>query len=687
MLLATSFALSAQDWPNCGSSGCVSGDLVVDSVYVDAMPCSGATRSGVLKADLSTGATRYNVRITAQVYVISSGAPAYLETVDVCLDDFTGTQTVVLDANISWACDTSLELRYTLVSWQILAGNFPCSATLPCANITPKCNGAYYNQQIPVAGSEPPNTPPTGNASTVTANEDTAYPFAVSDFGYTDPESDPLAQIRITGLETVGDLLLSGSPVSLNAVVTAAQLNAGALTFEPLPNGNGSPYDSFDFLVHDGTVYASASATMTIHVTAVNDPPTGSASTVTANEDTAYTFAVGDFGYTDPESDPLVQIRITGLETVGDLLVSGSPASLNEVVTAAQLNAGALTFEPLPDESGSPYDSFQFQVHDGTDYAPSSATMTIHITAVNDPPVAVADDAITQRNESVFIAVLANDTDPEGGILVLASATDPAHGSLDLGGGLIRYTPDFLYTGPDTFTYTIQDPAEASATGLVSVTVENPNRPPIANANGTYEGLVGDPIELDARFSNDPDIADALQYRWDLTGDGTWDTGWLTSATTEVVFDRPYRGMVTLEVRDLYLGSPNGTFDQDAAFAFIAPRPTQIAVTLFIDLNGDGEFNEGDAGLSEIPLLLDGETLIWTDETGVALFEEIEPGTHSVGFPEAAIAALADRGLVLEDPSQQAIVEAGEWAAVFFTPEARGFLQVDLGRGADRDGE
>ena len=64
-----------------------------------------------------------------------------------------------------------------------------------------------------------------------------------------------------------------------------------ALTFTPLANDNGAGYDSFEFTVNDGVADSSASSTMTIDVTAVNDLPTATDNTVTATEDTAFVFA------------------------------------------------------------------------------------------------------------------------------------------------------------------------------------------------------------------------------------------------------------------------------------------------------------------------------------------------------------------------------------------------------------
>ena len=49
---------------------------------------------------------------------------------------------------------------------------------------------------------------------------------------------------------------------------------------------------------------SSRANTITIDVTPVNDAPAGDDNTVTTNEDTAYTFAAADFGFSDPNDTP-----------------------------------------------------------------------------------------------------------------------------------------------------------------------------------------------------------------------------------------------------------------------------------------------------------------------------------------------------------------------------------------------
>ena len=110
--------------------------------------------------------------------------------------------------------------------------------------------------------------------------------------------------------------------------VSAADINAGKLMFTPAANANGTAYATFTFQVQDnggtanGGVDLDQSAnTITINVTSVNDAPAGTNNTVTTlNEDTAYTFAAADFGFSDPNDSPantLAAVKITTLATNG----------------------------------------------------------------------------------------------------------------------------------------------------------------------------------------------------------------------------------------------------------------------------------------------------------------------------------------------------------------------------------
>ncbi len=107
-------------------------------------------------------------------------------------------------------------------------------------------------------------------------------------------------------------------------------------------------------------------------VTAVQDAPTATNSTVTATEDTTYTFTAGDFNYTDVDGEAMLQIQVTTLEGAGDLKYNGSDVTLNQVISKADIDAGKLTFKGAQDQNGTGYDTFGFKVHDGIEYSASA---------------------------------------------------------------------------------------------------------------------------------------------------------------------------------------------------------------------------------------------------------------------------------------------------------------------------
>lgn len=123
---------------------------------------------------------------------------------------------------------------------------------------------------------------------------------------------------------------------------------------------------------------------------------------------------------------------------------------------------------------------------------------------LNRTPVA-RDDALAVEADSAArpVAVLANDSDPDGDTLAIASVTPPAHGVASVSGTQVLYTPARGYTGPDAFTYTIADGKGGTATATVSVTVSRANRAPVAVDDFGITGF-NEPIAFDV-LANDSD--------------------------------------------------------------------------------------------------------------------------------------------------------------------------------------
>ena len=160
-------------------------------------------------------------------------------------------------------------------------------------------------------------------------------PSPAADFGFTDPNDSPanaLTAVKISTIPGAGTLTLSGVAVTAGQNVSVANITAGNLKFTPAANANGAAYASFTFQVQDdggtangGVDLDQSPNTMTVNVTAVNDAPAGTNKTVTTLEDTAYTFASADFGFTDPNDSPanaLTAVKITTIPGAGTLTLS-----------------------------------------------------------------------------------------------------------------------------------------------------------------------------------------------------------------------------------------------------------------------------------------------------------------------------------------------------------------------------
>src|SRR5207253_696657 len=131
-----------------------------------------------------------------------------------------------------------------------------------------------------------------------------------ADFGFTDPNDSPantLLAVKITSLPAAGSLTDNGVVVTVGQFIPVADITGNKLVFTPTANGNGTTYTSFTFQVEDnggtangGTDLDPTPRTLTVNVRSINHAPTGASNTVTTFEDTAYTFATADFGFSDP---------------------------------------------------------------------------------------------------------------------------------------------------------------------------------------------------------------------------------------------------------------------------------------------------------------------------------------------------------------------------------------------------
>ena len=114
------------------------------------------------------------------------------------------------------------------------------------------------------------------------------------------------------------------------------------------------------------------------NLNSTNALPLSDDAEVTTQENVPYAFSTADFPFNDADAGDMFEgIRITGLTSVGSLTYDGNAVAANQEIAAADL--GLLVFTPNANEFGSNYDSFSFQVYDGTAYSANSFTMTIDV--------------------------------------------------------------------------------------------------------------------------------------------------------------------------------------------------------------------------------------------------------------------------------------------------------------------
>src|SRR5204863_4274061 len=152
--------------------------------------------------------------------------------------------------------------------------------------------------------------------------------------------------------------------------------------------------------------------------TPVNDPPVAVNDTATTPEDTSVSIPVL-VNDSDVDGDPLTITAATG--TNGTVSIVGT----NLLFTPATNFNGVVTLSYTISDG-----------HGGT----ASATVSVTVTPVNDPPVAVNDVATTPEDTAVSIPVLANDSDVDGDTLTITGAST-TNGTVSVVGTNVLFRP------------------------------------------------------------------------------------------------------------------------------------------------------------------------------------------------------------------------------------------------------
>jgi VCBS repeat-containing protein len=332
------------------------------------------------------------------------------------------------------------DVEFYVSTVTLTAANFPLLVDLAMESIGGEITVPRINLPQPL--------PPVAVADAFTIAEDT-----VAMGNVLTNDSDPEGQAITAALD---DNVASGS---------LTFLADGSFTYTPNADFNGS--DSFTYHSSDGGL-SSPVTTVSITVTAVNDPPVAFDDAYATLEDTQLSVAAAT-GVSlpndmDADADSLTVTLLSG--------VSKGILSL--------ASDGSFVYDPAPNQplSGNEIISFSYTLSDGV--ASPTATARITVTAVNDPPMLLPPNyyVYTQPGQPVqlerpVVSVLDPDGDGSSATFVHGDSANPRV-TISNGGTTVTYNPA-VFIGLDTVELKARDTANVnSPNAYITVMVAPP---------------------------------------------------------------------------------------------------------------------------------------------------------------------------------------------------------------------
>jgi hypothetical protein len=309
-----------------------------------------------------------------------------------------------------------------------------------------------------------------------------------------EPAHDAVTTPEDTGVDVpvrANDADPDGDPLTVTQAGSAAHgsvtVEGGGTHVRYAPAANYFGLDSFTYTVGDGRG-GSASATVNVTVTPVQDAPV----------------AVADQAETPTPSAVVVSVLANDSDPDGDGLTVVSVAQPS--IGAAEVSEGGLSVRYTPPAGFTGPASFEYSISDGKG-GTASATVSVTVRPPNRAPTATNDQAVVSQGTSGIIAVLSNDSDPDGDDLTVTSVSAPSVGTAQVSGGgaSVTYTAPARFTGETRFDYTIADGWGGTATATVVVTVAvRVNRDPIATSDVATLSAFGTNLRIHP-LSNDSD--------------------------------------------------------------------------------------------------------------------------------------------------------------------------------------
>jgi gliding motility-associated-like protein len=412
----------------------------------------------------------------------------------------------------------------------------------------------------------------TSNAATatVTVNSVNSDPIANNDA--TTTNEDAAVSVNVTTNDTDADGTINAATVDLNPTSAGIQSshtiaegtftvnNAGLVTFTPISNFNGNA--SISYTVNDNVGTTSNAASITITVTSVNDLPVANADAAATTEATAVTLNVTT---NDTDVDGTIDVTTVDLNTTTAGIQNTNTTAAG---TFAVNTSGVLTFTPTGTFSGSA--SLSYRVNDNSGGTSNAATITIAVTAVNDPPIANDDATSTNEDTSVTLNLVANDTDEDGTINVatvdlnttiagIQSTITTAAGTYTVNtSGIVSFAPAANFNGIAIANYTVNDNGGlTSSPATITITITAANDAPVASN--------------DILATDEDEIATLNIISNDTDPDGTIDATTIDLNTTTVAVESTHTtpaGAFSVNSSGLLTFTPKANFAGNATLTY-----------------------------------------------------------------------------------------------------------------------
>lgn len=290
----------------------------------------------------------------------------------------------------------------------------------------------------------------TVNISVLAIND---APIAISDsYSFDKNSSNNLLNVLLNDSDVDNSLNYSNIVIVKEPVNGTIPKNLTPLVYTPASNFSGN--DGFTYYVTDG-ITSSQTVNVYINVVDNNTAPVSVSDSFTLDEDSlAIIFVLNN----DSDDNDV---------SLSSIVIDSNPS--HGVVNDTN---GKIVYTPNANYNGT--DVLSYSLVDEMGAKGNTVNVTLIINEVNDSPLSVDDSYSLDKNTSLKMTILSNDSDIEDGILSYQNVSilsTSNNGTLSIVSDGVIYTPNQNYSGTDSFVYQITDSNGASSVSSVSIEV------------------------------------------------------------------------------------------------------------------------------------------------------------------------------------------------------------------------